>query len=138
MTHSPRCRVLLVEDHVLVAQAIMWMLKDAGFSVELVGSVEAAMEHANGQHVLLSDFHLPDGTGLDLLQQLGDRRPPRAVLMSAFSDRQLESQALQAGFDACLDKKDFTPETFLRAVGNPVRLNGVPAPEPAIEDDLDP
>jgi CheY-like chemotaxis protein len=53
---------------------------------------------ASACDVLISDIGLPDGSGWELMAQLGDGRPPYAIAMSGFgmaSDRQ---RSLAAGF----------------------------------------
>jgi DNA-binding NtrC family response regulator len=66
-----KTRILLVEDHPEFRAMISRMLECWSFSVTAVSSVEEARAYlALGEPVaaVLSDYHLPDGNGLELLE----------------------------------------------------------------------
>jgi DNA-binding response OmpR family regulator len=72
-------RVLLVEDHPPLAEAVSDALRRAGFAVDHAATAQAARELAGlADHALvLLDLGLPDGDGLRLLPVLrqGGRVP---------------------------------------------------------------
>ncbi len=77
--------LLVVEDEPGVLRFLMRILGNAGYSVRGVathaGAVAAATEMGAGLDVLVSDVVLPDGTGLDLADQLLARVPGLRVLL---------------------------------------------------------
>ena len=65
-------RILLVEDHPDSALVLARLLRAGGYAPEVAESVAAAAEAGQARRfdLLLSDFTLPDGTGLDVLRAL--------------------------------------------------------------------
>lgn len=91
-------RVLIVEDHRLVAEGLQALL--AAYSdIELVGvaaSVEEAVRTA-GEHrpdVILMDFRLPDGTGADATARI--RRQQKTVAVVFLSTDESEDTLVAA------------------------------------------
>ncbi len=60
--------VLLIEDEPALARGLSRLLSGAGLEVTLAGTVAEAREHLRRRmfDVVVSDVHLPDGTGIDL------------------------------------------------------------------------
>jgi two-component system, NarL family, nitrate/nitrite response regulator NarL len=90
-------RVLLVDDHPMIGAALEMLLRDSDF--ELLGRARNAAE-AKRQlaslkpDLLLLDVHLPDGSGLDVLERLSRARSrPKVILLTAGMD---DSQLLAA------------------------------------------
>ena len=90
-------RVLLVDDHPMIAAALDMLLR--GSSYELLGRARSVAE-ANREiarvkpNLVLLDVNLPDGTGLDVLRRLSrSRSRPRVILLTAGMD---DSQLLAA------------------------------------------
>jgi CheY-like chemotaxis protein len=82
-------RVLLVEDNPDVAQVTMGMLEALGYQITAVQSAAAALDRQEvAVDVVLSDIVLGDGpSGLDLAEQLRERRPDLpVVLMTGYSE----------------------------------------------------
>jgi CheY-like chemotaxis protein len=65
-------RLLLVEDHPLVADATAEFLRREGLDVRIADSGKAALVAATTFHpdVVLCDFRLPDMSGLDVARQM--------------------------------------------------------------------
>jgi PAS domain S-box-containing protein len=104
--HGP-ARVLLVEDHTAVRQAIAASFeRDAGF--EVVGqaaSVAEAREMLRGVDVAVLDLALPDGYGPDLIADLRAANPgAQALVLSASLDRADIARAVESGAAAVLNK----------------------------------
>ena len=74
-------RLLLVDDHPDSAEALSLLLSSVGFAVEVADSAQAAREKASGFEptVLVVDFELPDGNGLDLLGELKGSDDARTI-----------------------------------------------------------
>jgi DNA-binding NarL/FixJ family response regulator len=100
-------RVLLVEDHTFVLQAIAAMFeREADFTV--VGqarSLAEAREVLHGVDVAVLDLGLPDGDGTDLIAELREASPgAQALVLSASVDRAQAARAIGSGAAAALDK----------------------------------
>jgi DNA-binding NtrC family response regulator len=104
---ASRARVLLVEDDTITLDLLSDALRVAGYHVDGVRSVGAALEVLGRQtyDVVLSDHGLPDIAGLDLLAALLGATPqtPRILCTGAVSDELLE-QAREFGVFAVLSK----------------------------------
>jgi CheY-like chemotaxis protein len=78
-----------VEDNPDVAQVTMGMLEALGYQITAVQSAAAALDRQEvAVDVVLSDIVLGDGpSGLDLAEQLRERRPDLpVVLMTGYSE----------------------------------------------------
>lgn len=102
-------RVLLVEDHRLVREALARTLaEDPG--IEVVGQAGdgvAALRlvQALDPDVVLLDVGLPDIGGVDLCRRLRERFPRvRVVALSAYVDRQFVEGMLRAGASGYVSK----------------------------------
>lgn len=67
-------RLLLVEDSPTQAQELIYILQDAGLEVEWVADGRRALERAQQERfdLVLTDFFLPGGSGLDLCRRIKD------------------------------------------------------------------
>jgi two-component system nitrate/nitrite response regulator NarP len=90
-------RVLIADDHPMIAAALELLLR--GTDYELIGRARSGKE-AIAQvaelkpDILLLDVNMPDGSGIEVLRQLGDvEDPPMVVLLTAGMD---ETQLLSA------------------------------------------
>jgi CheY-like chemotaxis protein len=104
MTILPR--VLLVEDSPSFRSLVASQLERLGATVAVAGDVTTAIEllERGDFDLVVTDFQLPAGTGLDLLA-FARRRFPHlpVVLMSALVDRELRREAALA--DGVYDKQ---------------------------------
>lgn len=148
-------RIAIIEDDPMVRQYFMRILSaSAGHDV-----VGVAPDIATGRALIalqpdlfLMDIGLPDGSGYDLVPAIKAGCKAKALIISAFGDRDTVVRALSAGADGYL-LKDSTPAQILDGIaitldgGAPVSpaaaaylldllrqpANG-PEPEPAAED----
>ena len=109
--------VLIVEDDEGVRRSLQLMLKWRGFAVQSCGSVAAVRElGTSAAGLLVTDYHLPDGTGLDVLELLHAAGwHGRAVLITAVSSPDLAAKAGARGFHAVLEKP-MEREALIRAL----------------------
>ncbi len=85
-------RLLLVEDEELIGQLLEQVLKGGGLEVRRVSSCVEALRalRAEAFDLCLTDFMLPDGTGLEVAR--GAPATLKVILMSAFLEPELEAQ----------------------------------------------
>ncbi|GMV06430.1 MAG: DNA-binding response regulator [Gemmatimonadota bacterium] len=115
-----RLRVALVDDHVLVLQAIADMVA-AEADLEVVATGATADEalsllDAHGPDVLVLDLALGDDGGLDLVRRISRRHPGVSiVVLSMFPEEVFAERALRAGAVGYV-MKDQAPEALLEAI----------------------
>lgn len=115
------CRVLLVEDHALVVDALTILLESGGHEVRAAGSVADAVACATASavDVLLLDLTLPDGHGLDVLDRLraADALPAIAVALTGHDDPEVVERCRAAGCAEVLLKPVPARELLARVAG---------------------
>jgi DNA-binding NarL/FixJ family response regulator len=113
-------RLLLVDDHPVVTSGLV-MLLEAEPTVEVVGvaaSVREAKEMVASAtpNVVLVDFRLPDGTGVDVARFIHEQRPGVAVVfLSADSSQETLVAAVDSGASGFLPKSA-GPRAIVNAV----------------------
>jgi PAS domain S-box-containing protein len=105
---SPKqVRILLVEDHATVREAIAAMFeREPGFTVVgQAGSLAEARGMLDGVDVALLDLGLPDGFGADLIEELHETNPRAdALVLSGSLDRANTARAVEKGAAGAIDK----------------------------------
>lgn len=98
-------RILLVDDHSETRDILSRLLRKAGHHVLTAESVATALEEVreNDFDLLLSDIGLPDGSGHDIMNTLGDK-PIKGIALSGFGTEQDIQSSMEAGFSAHLTK----------------------------------
>jgi DNA-binding response OmpR family regulator len=122
-TPSSSRRILLVEDHADTANAMSRLLERLGHQIHIADCLGSARKLA-GEHVidlLICDIRLPDGSGLDLLQEMRAQRPAlRGIALSGLDADDHRAQSSRAGFERHLCKPvDFA--TLRKTVDEMVR-----------------
>jgi two-component system nitrate/nitrite response regulator NarL len=103
-----RVRILVVDDHQMLREALVGMLELSGF--EVVGAVGDGAEATSlaaelEPDVVLMDLSMPVLNGLDATRLLREVAPSAAiVIFSAFDSPDLKRQAFEAGAVAYLPK----------------------------------
>jgi two-component system cell cycle sensor histidine kinase/response regulator CckA len=91
--NPPALRVLVVEDELVIASLLHDVLTSHGYRVELAHTVADGIELARKHDDFalgITDFLLPDRTGLDLARALKQIRPAlRLILASAYLEPDL-------------------------------------------------
>jgi two-component system response regulator DevR len=115
VTQSPRARVLIVEDHQVVADGLAALISDQD-DMEVVGqagSVSDAVARAAelGPDVVLMDFRLPDGTGADAGAGIRQVRPETKLIFLTREDSDAARfAAIEAGASAFIHKSKAASE----------------------------
>ena len=131
-------RVLVVDDHAMLREALAELLVQAGFEVAgqaADGADAVALAKRLEPDVVLMDLRMPVLGGLDATRLIRDACPAtQVVLLTAFESPALQQQAEEAGCFAYLVKSGHpgTLRLVLRqavAVRRALLANGSPAAE---------
>ena len=115
----PRTRVLLADDHAVVAQGLEALLKE---SFELVGVVHdgrALVDAAETLRpdVIVTDISMPLLNGLDAIRQIRASRPDtKIIVLTMYQETQLAVDAFRAGASGYLLKVS-PAEELITAIG---------------------
>ena len=114
-------RVLVVEDNVDSAEAMMLLLRGAGHHVTVVNDGGEAVAVARGMkpEVVLLDIGLPGMDGYEIARQLrrfDETRNARMIAVSGYGQPKDRQLSLDAGFDLHL-VKPVDPERLTAALG---------------------
>jgi signal transduction histidine kinase/ActR/RegA family two-component response regulator len=103
---SDKVRLLVVEDHVDTARALVRLLENRGYQPVCVHNVKAGLEAVgrNEFDLILCDLGLPDGTGIDFIKKVRETHQTPAIALTGFGMQQDVERAEQAGFNAHLTK----------------------------------
>lgn len=102
-------RVLIVEDHHVVALGLRALIEDDG-DIVVTGvarsvSEAVALARTTDPEVVLMDYRLPDGTGADATKKLrASQSPPAVVMITSVADRHVLGEALAAGCTGFVSK----------------------------------
>lgn len=112
--------ILVLEDHLELAEEMRRILADAGYTVRSAASATEAVTLAQREcfDLLIADVYLPDFSGIEAFQQIRAWRPNIAgIVATGYSTWQLAMDALHSGFVGFL-VKPFVPEQLVAAVVN--------------------
>lgn len=95
----PVASILVVDDEALLRMSLRARLAQEGYELFEAGTAaEAFQQFASDPDLVLLDFHLPDGDGLDVLRQIRQHSPDTVViLMTAFSSIENAVEAMKLG-----------------------------------------
>ncbi len=94
-------RILIVEDSTLVTDAFAILFSETGYDVDVAATVAEAIQlgAANRADIMLLDLSLPDGNGLEVLEELRKRgaSPGATLAMTGHDDARTRRTCLDAG-----------------------------------------
>jgi DNA-binding NtrC family response regulator len=92
-------RILLVEDDLNTRLGLSEILMEDGYEVEMAEDAASAFNKMEtGVDLLLSDFRLPDISGIELHKRIKEAHPGvRTIIMTAYSTPELYQQAKTVG-----------------------------------------
>lgn len=114
---APR-RVVVAEDESLIRMDIVEILRDNGFDVVgEAGDGETAVALATELRpdLVIMDIRMPQLDGIEAAKRLSENHIAPVVLLTAFSQKELVEQAVEAGALAYV-VKPFTPNDLLPAI----------------------
>ncbi len=106
-------RILLVEDHPDTAEQLTRLLKRVGHHVVAAGCLAEARELTSCEAIgtseypfdmLISDLGLPDGSGHDLMRELGECHRVPGIALSGFGMKEDVAASMAAGFSRHMTK----------------------------------
>lgn len=109
-------RILFVEDHEALAEAIGSGLRRAGFAVDDAASLFEAREALGlaSYDLVVLDIGLPDGSGIDLLAELRETGGAPVIVLTARGALGDRVEGLNSGADDYLVKPVEIPELVAR------------------------
>jgi DNA-binding NtrC family response regulator len=115
---------LIVDDDANTRDALAALVQAEGFTTALAGSVAEARIHLVRQRpdVVLMDLRLPDGSGMDLFEDLEDRSSIETILITGHASVETAVEALRMGASDYLTKPVNVPR--LKAVLSRVPKSG--------------
>ena len=126
---APRTlKVLIVDDHVDVAQALARMVDGLGWTAQLTGSSDEAMAQLREAddagvpyELVLLDWRMPDEDGLSAAHRIRGAfggHPPVVIMVTAFGREMLQNQQVDGACPPFADilTKPVTPQLVAQAV----------------------
>lgn len=112
--------IVIVDDAEFSRKTTAKILSDQGFNVEgVAASAQEALKlfaNTNSISLFLIDVVMPDSSGFELAQKLGDMRYKGAIIMmSSLNMESIIVEALSVGSVDFL-RKPFSPEDLIKAV----------------------
>lgn len=121
-------RLLLVDDSPSIRELMCEVLRDAGIeSLDEAASGAEALElfHANHYDVVITDWNMPEVTGIDLLKAIrradGEKRDTPVLVVTANVTTRRVVEAIEAGANGFIAKPFVTPaleEKLLRILAS--------------------
>lgn len=120
MKRRKTLKILVVENHEDTLQAMKMYLELEGHAADTANTMKEALDAVaeDSFDLVITDIGLPDGDGWELMRQLRERGPVRAVAMSGYGWKEDLEKSRAAGFLAHLLKplKITDLETVLRRI----------------------
>ena len=119
-------RILIVEDESTLNRTLQEALQDCGYQVDVAENYKDAEYFIDIRNydLVLTDWMLPDGDGLELTKIVKYRSPRTAVVViSARDDKESEIKALKIGADDYI-KKPFDFDVLLARIETRLRFGG--------------
>jgi PAS domain S-box-containing protein len=106
INHAKGLRILLVEDHEPTRTVLAQLLARRSYEVVTAASLAEARTLAGKQsfNLLISDIGLPDGSGYDLMAEMGKNSSVRGIALTGYGMEQDLARSQNAGFIAHLTK----------------------------------
>jgi two-component system KDP operon response regulator KdpE len=113
----PTAHILVVEDDSALREIVASALGSAGYATSIAThGITASQMLRNSEHIdiVLLDIGLPFIDGWQILEQMGDRRGPAVIVISARGEESDKVRALDLGADDYLAKPFWADELLAR------------------------
>ena len=118
-------KLLICEDNLLVMKTLSVVLKREGFETDTAedGNEALSLLQNNEYDLLILDIHLPYHSGLELLKFVRSelRKDTPAIILTAFSDHQMQLQAKELGIDGNI-VKPFSPSDLILKIKSILKM----------------
>ncbi|MFP5519257.1 MAG: response regulator [Bdellovibrionia bacterium] len=107
MTQKINSSLLIVDDEELILEVLSASLGQEGLRIDQANNGKNALEmiKQNTYHAILSDIHMPQKTGLELLKEIRDLGIITPfIVLTGFGDQQKAVEALKLGAFDFIDK----------------------------------
>ena len=97
---QPQLQILVVDDEKVQRETLASILRDHGYGTTTAEDVPSALSALRERsfEVVLTDFRIPGGSGLDVARQAGELCPDAvALIMTAYADVQSVIEAMRIG-----------------------------------------
>ena len=112
---AEKTTVLVIDDEPIVGDALKTVLSDCGYEVDVARTGREGLDKASRQpfDFTITDFRLPDMTGLEVLASIRAKEPHSAVIViTAYSTPEIVAESERLGALAVL-AKPFCPADVL-------------------------
>ncbi len=119
-------RILIVEDETTVNKTLSEGLNEFNYQTDSAENFKDGDYYLDIRNydLILADWMLPDGNGLELIQKAKQNNPKTAVIiLSARDDKDSEIEALEAGADDYI-KKPFDFDVLIARIKARLRFGG--------------
>ena len=133
--------ILVVEDSRYTCETLRLMCLRSGARIRRADCLASARRHLKVYRpsAAIIDMGLPDGSGLDLIDELARAVPRVGVLLGLSGDDRAETEALAAGADGFLAKPLDSLATFQEAILSALPPDAVPSgPRPVAQEAVSP
>lgn len=131
----PMAKILIIEDDLTFSQLLEGFLTKHGHEPTPVNDVKKSFKIIAQQHfdLLLVDYRLPDGTGLDVLTHVRDKGLINPVIiMTSFNDVRTAVKSIQMGASDYITKP-INPDELLMIINNALGKKDTPVQSSSIE-----
>lgn len=145
MKQSKKIRILMVEDHPLYRVGLRMALSYSGLDCVVVGEAENVSQavtfiqnHSDEIDLILLDYYLTDGTGMDVLSVSKQARPQvKVLLVTGEEENPNMPKLMEAGLNGFITK-DITPQGLATTIRSIFRVEDVFNKESLGEKEEDP
>lgn len=132
--------ILVVEDSRFACEAMRLLCLHSGARLRRADCLRSARRHLQTYRptVIIVDLGLPDGSGLELIEELARSRPRAPAILATSGAPELEGAALQAGADGFLAKPVERVEAFQRAILAALPAGEMKIPASATNERIEP
>jgi two-component system, NtrC family, response regulator HydG len=113
-------KILIVEDDLTFSQMLQNFLEKKGHDLHVANTIKQGIKYAteNPHDLLLLDYRLPDGTGLDVLAKVREKDTTvPVIIMTSFNDIRTAVKAMRSGaFDYIT--KPVNPDELVMVIDN--------------------
>ncbi len=117
-------RILIIEDEITLNRTLSDGLKEFGYQNDVAENISDGRYFLSirNYNLVLLDWMLPDGNGVDIIAEIKAQSPKTAIIvLSARDDKESEIEALRAGADDFV-KKPFDFEILLVRIESKLRF----------------